>query len=278
MDDLAHPVDSVADSRSEEAAVTEPSDAPMSRAELDRRLADLRATLLRMAQLHAQREDILRPHEGRYQPSAKKWRGAMYWLWVAILTGALLLIAFAIVFRAYYAESLGTAGPPNPGLPLLMLAPFPVALVLAGAVVAVHDARLPRVNRKRQSSNDEIRSEIESDVAAETEPIDAELRQIGLSIEPSMTGWFPRSYCYEDAVGFCLGVVRDHRAATVEQALNLYETTRHQQRLENLASAQLAEQRRVAHLTMVGNVINAAGHAATIAAVNQPRTIHVRHY
>lgn len=97
--------------------------------------------------------------------------------------------------------------------------------------------------------------------------LDSQRTEAAIGLYEIVTDRYPMTYLYDEAVGFCLQMVRGHRANTVGEALNLYETELHRRRMENLAQAQVAEQQRATQMAMLGNIINAAGHAMTASAV-----------
>ena len=66
--------------------------------------------------------------------------------------------------------------------------------------------------------------------------------------------WYPENYCTLDAAEFFLDAVKNYRADNIKEAINLYETTLHQRRLEANQQQAMKEQRfaNVANLIMQG--------------------------
>lgn len=56
-----------------------------------------------------------------------------------------------------------------------------------------------------------------------------------------------------DAVDFFLTAVRNHRASTVQEMVNLYETERHQRRMEQ-GQQQILNQQRIGNMLQLGNL------------------------
>lgn len=65
--------------------------------------------------------------------------------------------------------------------------------------------------------------------------------------------WYPMDYDSIDAVDFFLTAVRNHRASTVQEMVNLYETERHQRRMEQ-GQQQILQQQRIGNMLQLGNL------------------------
>ena len=65
--------------------------------------------------------------------------------------------------------------------------------------------------------------------------------------------WYPMDYDSIDAVDFFLAAVRNHRASTVQEMVNLYETERHQRRMEQ-GQQQILNQQRIGNMLQLGNL------------------------
>ena len=120
---------------------------------------------------------------------------------------------------------------------IVFLLPLPAALVGPGVLFAVRNSR-----------------------------ISAQINQVSEECQKSFRGWFPSRYLTSEDVGACWRLVSNHRASTVENAINEYKTQLHRQRLDDYAAAQVAEQQRSTRITALGNIIHAAGHGATVGA------------
>lgn len=96
-----------------------------------------------------------------------------------------------------------------------------------------------KVARKRAAANnqqiDEENARImeyNKGVQRELEAVDGNLRQVQNQYIADIAPWYPPDYCTIDAAEFFLSCFRNFRADTMKEAINLYETTMHQRRLE----------------------------------------------
>ena len=250
-------------------SVQQPSD---PRAQLEDQLNRLYNLLRRFEGLQQQTDRIFQRYQHRYAIYKTKWRAGMYWLWVLILTIVLSVVAFAIFVSSAARWNAGGASSNEDlaaqlSILVVFLLPLPLALVASGVLVGVRNARIPKVNAHREHLNQQRAVQIAEEVAPEVAPLDAQLNQARQEFQSSFRGWFPTQYLTAEDVGECWRLVNNHRATTVEKAINEYETQLHRQRLENLAAAQIAEQQRTTKIAALGNIINAAGHGATIGAI-----------
>lgn len=65
--------------------------------------------------------------------------------------------------------------------------------------------------------------------------------------------WYPMDYDNIEAVDFFFAAVRNHRAATVQEMVNLYETEMHQRRIE-AGQQQMLKQQRIGNMLQLGNL------------------------
>lgn len=261
------------------------------RAQLEQRIAGLFHLLQRFESLQQQKEAAYQRHAHLYTPYISKWRAGMYWLWVLIGTIALTIIVAMIFFGAMSAwsnayQSDSSAQPPV-GVAALFLTPLPVALILAGALVAVRNGRVPAKNAQIEAANQAAAQRIAQLAAPEVGPIDAQLAAARKEYRENYNGWFPEKYRNSVDVGACWHIVHDGRASTVQEAVNaLIEDQRHQAILD-MHAAQIAEQQRATRVAQVNGVINASMQGAMIgtmidqgnktrAAMNAPVTVRLK--
>lgn len=85
----------------------------------------------------------------------------------------------------------------------------------------------------------------------------ADLQKVQAVYREKVGYWYPANYCSVDAVEFFRDVISNYRADSLKEAINLYETTLHQRRLENTQKQALKEQRyaNMANLVMQGAVL-----------------------
>lgn len=146
----------------------------------------------------------------------------------------------------------------------------PVALVLglplAWVTIRLRNRRVPRANKVIHQANLE-REERNADTYVQHVRVDAELTAASSAFQGlRVYDWYPQRYLYEEALTFCIGMVQDHRAHTVADALNLYEETLHRQRVENAQLALVAEQRKLQRLQIVSTAISTSMQASQLAA------------
>lgn len=151
-------------------------------------------------------------------------------------------------------------------------APMVVTLLLAAIAAAVGGRVIvPRINQARTAHNDAATEEVSRLAGPQLEPINSQLAIARAEFDAHFRDRFPERYLTLGDVAACWQLVHDHRASTVPDLINTYETELHRRRLENMASAQLAETERVRQATQLGNVINAVGHIATVGAIRHYR-------
>jgi hypothetical protein len=219
------------------------------------------------------------PHVGEQKP----WGTGSYWVWVGVLFGAWVLIGVPLVSKAwgaaqktfYYNSDLyGFVFMVSLGA---LAASFGLAWVIRFVrnrfVLRRRNAQVARTNQQIEQRNAQVAESnrgvemFNAGIHNRLLQLDDQRNDVAVGLYEIVADRYPMTYLYDEAVGFCLQMVRDHRADTVGEALNLYETELHRRRLENLAQAQVAEQHRATQMAMLGNIINAAGHAATAATV-----------
>lgn len=248
------------------------------------RAADPRATLVeRLAYLHALLGYIGEQWQAkaaigqRYQPSVplkKTWGVLPILLWSVGLTFALFTVAepvldlvYRLVLGPFVSVEWANA---NTGVMVAVMLAIPVAMSLALAYLIVRAWNrfvLPRQNARIQDAN-QRREERNEAVRAEEQQVDARLTRAGQDFATHIgTDFFPQAYTYPEAVAFCITMVRNHRANSVTEALNLYETELHRRRVEDGQAAMLAEQKETQRQVRVGTVINAAMTGAAIGTI-----------
>lgn len=243
-----------------------------ARAQLETQLNQLHHILNRFEELQQQELAVYQRHQHRYVTYLNRWRAGMYWLWVLLLTVVLSIVAVIVVVGVVSsaAASVSASGEygnmsSSMGVMLVFLLPFPLALIGAGVIVGVRNGKMPSTNAKREQQNIQIAEQIAADTWPEIEPLLVQLDLSRQEFSNGFAGWFPSKYLTATDVAECWHIVHDHRANTVQGAINVYETILHRQRLENLAAAQLAEQQRATRAAQMGSIITAAGFGASIA-------------
>lgn len=120
-----------------------------------------------------------------------------------------------------------------------------------------------RANERRQQSNRELAVRVRDATA----DVDAKLVESGRVYATRFASMYPEAYVYSDAVAFCVNAIRNHRADSVGESINLYETERHRQRLEQNQEQMLEEQHLIRRQQAGQAVVNAALQGATLGAI-----------
>lgn len=143
---------------------------------------------------------------------------------------------------------------------------LPLIAAVAGFVLYGRAARKRVAARNRQIDEENVRiMEYNSGVQKELEAIDGNLRQIQNRYITRIMPWYPEDYCSIDAAEFFLSCFRNFRADSMKEAINLYETTMHQRRLE-------ANQQEANRLLNLNNKLTMASlfvQTATLGAVRE---------
>ena len=214
--------------------------------------------------------------EQRHQqlvPLKTRWGVLALVLWTVGLVIALFTIGAPVMnamFNLFLPNVTAEWADANTGIVItVMLAiPLAVSVGLAFLIVLLRNklilpwqlARLGRINQQRETHN--------VSVEREWQRVYALLNQASRDLEAHLGGEFefPQKYLNQDAVSFCVVAVRDHRARTVIDAINLYvrERTDEQRHAEYLAASE-----RLRKTQAVGNVVNAVMQGAMISTVRQ---------
>ena len=110
-----------------------------------------------------------------------------------------------------------------------------------------------KINEKIDADNQQIVAENEQ-VKAKEQAVLNDLQKVQIAYRERVSYWYPDNYCTVDAVEFFQNAVKNYRADSLKEAINLYETVLHQKRVENTQKQALQEQRfaNMANLVMQG--------------------------
>lgn len=262
-----------------------------TREQVEQRLAGLYQLLQRFEGLQQQKDAAYQRHGHLYSSYKTTWRAGMYWLWVLVLTVAVSVIMVAVVVpmvtRGFVSESSAATANMLVASLGLFFVPLPAALVLAGILTAVRNQRVPDMNARLQAANQEVGHRIAHLVAPEVAPIDAQLAVARQEFKDGYAAWFPEKFLSSADVGAIWRIVHDHRASSVQEAVNRYLTDQHEQFVRDAASAQLAEQERATRVARTNGIISTAMQGAMIgtmidqgnrtrAAMAAPVTVRLR--
>ena len=130
-----------------------------------------------------------------------------------------------------------------------------------------HNNKINEKNKLISASNNEKNERIKQELSPVTNELFAYQKQYSQQVAP----WYPADYCTFEAVEFFYNAVKNFRANTIGEAVNLYENYLHQQRIEQNQQAildsqqQLEKQQKLNNILQVGQI---AMQAATVGAIN----------
>lgn len=126
------------------------------------------------------------------------------------------------------------------------------------------------MNRQGQMTVDaenQRRAQFNVQIEKEAERINDEMQEIQRVADEKLL-WYPRNYCYSDAVIFFIRAIQDFRADSLKEAINLYvEELRHRQVLENQRNM-ISKQEEAVRQQKFNNVLSAMNLFATLNVRN----------
>lgn len=130
------------------------------------------------------------------------------------------------------------------------------------AIVVVIKRRIKKKARERryawensqeakrvEQQNEEIRAHNEV-ITKRINFINSQMKEIRDKADKYLSGWYPRNYCYSEAVKYFIDVIENYRADTLKEAINLYEEERRHREIANNQQEMLRQQQ-------VNNVLTA---------------------
>jgi hypothetical protein len=110
-----------------------------------------------------------------------------------------------------------------------------------------------KINEKIDADNQQMVAENEQ-VKAQEQSVINDLQKVQVAYRQRVSYWYPDNYCSVDTVEFFHNAVKNYRADSLKEAINLYETALHQRRVEDTQKQALNEQRfaNMANLVMQG--------------------------
>lgn len=110
-----------------------------------------------------------------------------------------------------------------------------------------------KMNEKIDTDNQRIVTENEN-IKAQEQAVLNDLQNVQIAYRERVSYWYPDKYCSVDAVEFFYNVVKDYRADNIKEAINLYETTLHQRRMEE-NQKQAIKQQKLNNLLSAGSLM-----------------------
>lgn len=246
----------------------------MTREELIQKLQGLAPMSHRVDQLFKTQQQIIQQHPYNPEFQIKSRLIKILYLFPAyVILSTAALPFMGITKRSSEAYFIISA--------IVFIGMFPLSKILIKLTTR-------QVNKFRQNQNLEIQKQREIELS----PSNKEIEAVTADINAYCAGWWPISYTYIQAVSECLELLATYRANSVQECINLYEQIKHQQRLEaqnnqnlrlqmeiNDAQQQIIQEQRVGNqISTIGNIINAAGHAATQEAIRKNPTRIINNY
>ncbi len=132
-----------------------------------------------------------------------------------------------------------------------------IVSAIIGAILYKVIAKTADKNRaQRNAAIDQSNAQVEANNQALAQSIEQTKREI-FAVQQrwaaEVAPWYPMDYDNIAAVDFFLSAVRNHRATTVQEMVNLYETEMHQRRME-AGQQQMLNQQRIGNMLQLGNL------------------------
>ena len=131
-----------------------------------------------------------------------------------------------------------------------------VSAVIGAVLYKVIAKSADKSRAQKNAAIDRNNAQVEANNQALAQSIEQTKREIFTTQQrwaAEVAPWYPMDYDSIDAVDFFLTAVRNHRASTVQEMVNLYETERHQRRMEQ-GQQQIHQQQRIGNMLQLGNL------------------------
>lgn len=127
-----------------------------------------------------------------------------------------------------------------------------IGVVLYGVIARSADKNRAQVNANIDKNNARIESNNQT-LAQNIEQTKQQIFALQRRWANEVAPWYPMDYDNINAVNFFLVAVRNHRASTVQEMVNLYENEMHQRRME-AGQQEMINQQRVGNMLQIGNL------------------------
>lgn len=157
-------------------------------------------------------------------------------------------IIFVVVFLYIYASNIGRF------LPSYSFIPYIIIVVATYFILKVY---YKTKNASIDKQNERIRTTNENTKMQEQQVVN-EIQEIQQAYHDRISYWYPSDYCSIDAAEFFYNVIKNYRADSMKEAINLYENTMHQRRLEanqKEGFAKIQRQQKIGNLLALGSVV-----------------------
>ena len=129
---------------------------------------------------------------------------------------------------------------------------FVAGVIETAVVYAVIKFIYKLQNQRIDSDNQRIMANNEN-IKVQEQTVLNELQSIQIAYQERIGSWYPDKYCSVDAAEFFYSAVKDYRADSIKEAINLYENTLHQRRME-AGQKKAIEQQKLNNLLAAGSL------------------------
>lgn len=140
----------------------------------------------------------------------------------------------------------------------VMLSQMEIASLIIGIIqIAVGYVTVKFVYKKMNEKIDADNQQIIADnqkTKAQEQAVLNDLQKIQTAYRERVSFWYPDKYCSVEAVEFFYNAVKDYRADSIKEAVNLYETSLHQKRIEE-NQKQAIKQQKLNNLLSAGSIV-----------------------
>ena len=127
-----------------------------------------------------------------------------------------------------------------------------IGAILYKVIAKTADKSRSQINAAIDQSNQQVEANNQA-LAQSIEQTKQEIFAVQQQWASQVAPWYPMDYDSIEAVDFFLAAVRNHRATTVQEMVNLYETEMHQRRMEE-GQQRILNQQRIGNMLQIGNL------------------------
>ena len=108
---------------------------------------------------------------------------------------------------------------------IAMIIIFIIEIIVGLYIIKRLNAKIAEKNAAIESYNQGVLSEYNVTVQ--------QINKMQTELAKIIDGWYPPSYCYFEAVDFFISAITNYKADNIKEAVNLFDTAEHRQRMEN---------------------------------------------
>lgn len=132
-----------------------------------------------------------------------------------------------------------------------------ISAIIGAVLYKVIAKTADKSRAQRNAAIDQSNAQVEANnqaLAQNIEQTKQEIFAVQQRWAAEVAPWYPMDYDNIAAVDFFLSAVRNHRATTVQEMVDLYETEMHQRRME-AGQQQMLNQQRIGNMLQIGNLM-----------------------